>query len=123
LIPELVGRLPVLVALDELDEEALVEILREPKNALTKQYQKMVELEDLHLTFEPEALRAIARKAIDRGSGARGLRAIIEELLLDLMFELPSRSDIVEVVITKECVEDKSAPILIMEPDTQRKEA
>jgi ATP-dependent Clp protease ATP-binding subunit ClpX len=123
LIPELVGRLPVLVALDELDEEALVEILRAPKNALTKQYQKMVELEDLHLTFEPEALRAIARKAIDRGSGARGLRAIIEELMLDLMFELPSRSDIVEVVITKECVEDKSAPILIMEPDTQRKEA
>ena len=123
LIPELVGRLPVLVALDELDEESLVEILREPKNALTKQYQKMAELEDLHLTFEPAALRAIARKAIDRGSGARGLRAIIEELMLDLMFELPSRDDIVEVVITEECVEDKSAPILIMEPDTQRKEA
>jgi ATP-dependent Clp protease ATP-binding subunit ClpX len=123
LIPELVGRLPVIVALDELDEEALVDILREPKNALTKQYQKMAELEDLRLKFEPEALRAIARKAIDRGSGARGLRAIIEQVMLDLMFELPSRDDIVEVVITKECVEDNSAPILILEPDTQRKEA
>jgi len=123
LIPEMVGRLPVIVALDDLDEDALVDILREPKNALTKQYQKMAELEDLRLKFEPEALRAIARKAIDRGSGARGLRSIIEELMLDLMFELPSRDDIVEVVITKECVEDKSAPILIMEPDTQRKEA
>jgi len=123
LIPELVGRLPVIVALDELDEEALVDILREPKNALTKQYQKMAELEDLRLKFEPEALRAIARKAIDRGSGARGLRAIIEQVMLDLMFELPSRDDIVEVVITKECVEDKSAPILILEPDSQRKEA
>ena len=100
-----------------------MDILREPKNALTKQYQKLAELEDLRLKFEPEALRAIARKAIDRGSGARGLRAIIEELMLDLMFELPSRDDIVEVVITKECVEDKSAPILILEPDTQRKEA
>ena len=123
LIPELVGRLPVIVALDELDEDALVDILREPKNALTKQYQKMAELEDLRLKFEPEALRAIARKAVDRGSGARGLRAIIEELMLDLMFELPSRDDIVEVVITKESVEDNSAPILILEPDTQRKEA
>ena len=123
LIPELVGRLPVIVALDELDEDALVDILREPKNALTKQYQKMAELEDLRLKFEPEALRAIARKAVDRGSGARGLRAIIEELMLDLMFELPSRDDIVEVVITKESVEDNSAPILILEPDSQRKEA
>ena len=123
LIPELVGRLPVIVALEELDEDALVDILREPKNALTKQYQKMAELENLRLKFEPEALRSIARKAIDRGSGARGLRAIIEELMLDLMFELPSRDDIVEVVITQECVDDKSAPILILEPDTQRKEA
>ena len=123
LIPEMVGRLPVVVALDELDEDALVDILREPKNALTKQYKKMAELEDIQLKFEPDALSAIARKAVDRGSGARGLRAIIEEIMLDLMFELPSRDDIVEVVITKECVEDKSAPILILEPEAQRKEA
>jgi ATP-dependent Clp protease ATP-binding subunit ClpX len=123
LIPELVGRLPVIVALDELDEDALVDILMEPKNALVKQYQKMVELEDIGLTFEPDALRAIARKAIERGTGARGLRAIIEELMLDIMFELPSRGDVREVVITKECVEGKGNPILILEPEARRKEA
>jgi ATP-dependent Clp protease ATP-binding subunit ClpX len=123
LIPELVGRLPVTVALDELNEDHLVDILREPKNALSKQYQKIFELEDIRLKFESDALRAIARKAIERGSGARGLRAIIEELMLEIMFELPSRRDVREVVITKECVEDDSAPILIIEPEAQRKEA
>ncbi len=123
LIPELVGRLPVTVALDELNEDHLVDILREPKNALSKQYQKIFELEDIRLKFEPDALRAIACKAIERGSGARGLRAIIEELMLEIMFELPSRIDVREVVITKECVEDNSAPILIIEPEAQRKEA
>jgi ATP-dependent Clp protease ATP-binding subunit ClpX len=123
LIPEIVGRLPVVVALDDLSEDALVDILEKPKNALTKQYQKMVELEDIRLRFEPGALRAIARKAIDRGTGARGLRAIIEELMLDLMFELPSRGDVLEVVITEECVERKAPPMLILEPEAQRKEA
>jgi ATP-dependent Clp protease ATP-binding subunit ClpX len=123
LIPELVGRLPVTVALDDLDEPSLVEILQEPKNALVKQYQKMVGLERIGLRFEPEALRAIARKAIDRGTGARGLRAIIEELMLDIMFDIPSRDDVREVVITKECVEDNAAPMLILEPETHRKEA
>ncbi len=123
LIPEIVGRLPVLVALDDLNEDALVDILEKPKNALTKQYQKMVELEDIRLRFEPGALRAIARKAIDRGTGARGLRAIIEDLMLDLMFELPSRSDVLEVVITEECVERKAPPMLILEPEAKRKEA
>jgi ATP-dependent Clp protease ATP-binding subunit ClpX len=123
LIPELVGRLPVVVALDDLGEDALVDILQQPKNALVKQYQKMVELENIRLKFEPGALRAIARKALARGSGARGLRAIIEELMLDLMFELPARRDIREVVITEECVEGKSTPILIMEPEARRKEA
>ncbi|KPK80022.1 MAG: ATP-dependent Clp protease ATP-binding subunit ClpX [Gemmatimonas sp. SM23_52] len=123
LIPELVGRLPVTVALDELDEDALVDILQEPKNALVKQYQKMVELDDIRLKFEPGALRAIARKAIAHGSGARGLRAIIEDLMLDIMFELPSREDVREVVITEECVEGKSPPMLILEPGSQRKEA
>jgi ATP-dependent Clp protease ATP-binding subunit ClpX len=123
LIPEIVGRLPVLVALDELDEDSLVDILKEPKNALTKQFQKVFELEDIRLKFEPDALRAIACKAIERGTGARGLRAIIEELMLDIMFELPSRDDVLEVVITKECVEAASQPILILEPEVQRKEA
>ncbi|UCC73401.1 MAG: ATP-dependent Clp protease ATP-binding subunit ClpX [Gemmatimonadota bacterium] len=123
LIPEIVGRMPVVVALTDLDEEALIEILEKPKNALTKQYQKMAELEHVRLKFEPDALQAIARKAIDRGTGARGLRAIIEELMLDLMFELPSRPEVMEVVITKECVEGEAAPILILEPEAQRKEA
>jgi ATP-dependent Clp protease ATP-binding subunit ClpX len=123
LIPEIVGRLPVIVALDDLNEDALVDILEKPKNALTKQYQKMVELENIRLRFEPGALRAIARKAIERGGGARGLRAIIEELMLDLMFELPSRADVLEVVITEECVGRKAPPMLILEPEAQRKEA
>jgi ATP-dependent Clp protease ATP-binding subunit ClpX len=123
LIPEIVGRLPVVVALDDLSEDALVEILEKPKNALTKQYQKMVELEDIRLRFEPGALRAIARKAIDRGTGARGLRAIIEEVMLDLMFELPARGDVLEVVITEESVEREAPPMLILEPEAKRKEA
>ncbi len=123
LIPELVGRLPVTVALDELDENSLVDILQKPKNALVKQYRKMVELEGITLKFEQDALRAIARSAIDRGTGARSLRAIIEELMLDIMFDLPSRDDVLEVVITRECVEHKTAPILILEPEAQRKEA
>ncbi len=123
LIPELVGRLPVTVALDELDENSLVDILQKPKNALVKQYMKMVELEGITLKFEQDALRAIARSAIDRGTGARSLRAIIEELMLDIMFDLPSRDDVLEVVITRECVEHKTAPILILEPEAQRKEA
>ncbi len=123
LIPELVGRLPVTVALDELDENSLVDILQKPKNALVKQYRKMVELEGITLKFEQDALQAIARSAIDRGTGARSLRAIIEELMLEIMFDLPSRDDVLEVVITRECVEHKTAPILILEPEAQRKEA
>ena len=123
LIPELVGRLPVLVALDELDEAALMDILQTPKNALVKQYQKMVELEDIRLKFEEEALQAIVRRAIDRGTGARGLRAIIEEHLLNVMFDLPSRRDIQEVIITRECIEEGAEPILVLEAEAQRKEA
>ena len=89
LIPELVGRLPVVVSLEALDEEALVRILIEPKNALTKQYKKLFELEDVGLTFDPEALRAVAQKALKRGTGARGLRAILETMMTDIMFDLP----------------------------------
>ncbi|WP_420447004.1 ATP-dependent Clp protease ATP-binding subunit ClpX [Candidatus Palauibacter sp.] len=123
LIPELVGRLPVLVALHELDEDALVEILQRPKNALLKQYTKMFELEGVGLTLDPEALRAIARKTIDRGTGARGLRAVMESIMLDVMFDLPGRMDIREVVVTRETVEENNQPLLILEPGAKRREA
>ena len=123
LIPELVGRLPVLVALHDLDEDALVEILQRPKNALLKQYTKMFELEGVGLTLDPEALRAIARKTIDRGTGARGLRAVMESIMLDVMFDLPGRMDIREVVVTRETVEENNQPLLILEPEAKRREA
>jgi ATP-dependent Clp protease ATP-binding subunit ClpX len=99
LIPELVGRLPVTVSLEALDEEALIRILLEPRNALTKQYKKLFELENVGLTFDPEGLRAVAQKALKRGTGARGLRSILESLMTDLMFALPARGDVREVVI------------------------
>jgi len=123
LIPELVGRLPVTVHLDELDEEALVRILREPKNALVKQYAKMFELEGIGLTFDPAALDAIAARTLDRGTGARGLRAVIESIMRDVMFEIPSRDDVREVVVTQECVEQGTAPLLVLHPEAQKKEA
>jgi len=123
LIPELVGRLPVTVALDDLDEEALVRILQEPKNALVKQYQKMFELEGIGLTFDPGALREIARQTFGRGTGARGLRAVLERIMRDLMFELPSRSDVREVVVTPECAMGRVPPLLVLRPEAQRKEA
>ncbi len=123
LIPELVGRLPVAVSLDELDEESLVKILLEPKNALTKQYKKLFELENVGLTFEPDALRAVAQRAIKRGTGARGLRSILEDMMTDIMFELPDRSDIREVVITTECVTEGRTPLLVTERARAKKEA
>jgi ATP-dependent Clp protease ATP-binding subunit ClpX len=123
LIPELVGRLPVTVPLDSLDEDALVRILVEPKNALIKQYQKLFDLEDVRLTIEKDALRAIAQKAIKRGTGARGLRAILEELMTEIMFELPSRDDVREVAITAESVTDGRPPLLVTERPRQKKEA
>ena len=123
LIPELVGRLPVCVPLEALDEDALVRILKEPKNALTKQYQKLFELEEVKLTFEETALRAVAQKALKRGTGARGLRAILEELMTDVMFDLPSRDDIVEVKITEGCVMNGTPPLLEISPKRQKKEA
>lgn len=123
LIPELVGRLPVGVHLEELDAEALERILEEPKNALVKQYQKMFELEDVGLTFDRKAIKAISRKALERGTGARGLRSIIEGIMRDLMFEIPSRADVSEVVITSECVEQGTAPLLLLNPEEQKLEA
>ena len=123
LIPELVGRLPVMVSLEELDEESLVKILQEPKNALVKQYQKMFELEGIGLTFDPGALRNIAHQTLERGTGARGLRAVLERIMRDAMFELPSRSDVREVVVTPESASGRVPPLLVLRPEAQRKEA
>ena len=123
LIPELVGRLPVCVHLEELDERSLERILEEPKNALVKQYQKMFELEGVGLTFDRKAIKAISRKALERGTGARGLRSIIEGIMRDLMFEIPSRTDVSEVVITSECVEQGTAPLLLLNAEEQKLEA
>jgi ATP-dependent Clp protease ATP-binding subunit ClpX len=123
LIPELVGRLPVCVPLEALDENALVRILKEPKNALTKQYTKLFDLEEVKITFEESALRAVATKALKRGTGARGLRAILEEILMDVMFELPSREDVVEVKITEQCVTHGTPPMLEISTKRQKKEA
>ena len=123
LIPELVGRLPVVVPLESLDEESLVRILKEPKNALTKQYQKLFELETVRITFEESALRAIAQKALKRGTGARGLRAILEEILLNVMFDLPSRDDVVEVRVTESCIINGTPPMLEIAQKRQKKEA
>ena len=123
MIPELVGRLPVMVPLESLDEDALVRILIEPKNAITKQYQKLFELESVGLTFDAQALRAVARKAIKRSTGARGLRAILETVMTDLMFELPSRDDVREVIVTPECIIEGSPPLVVTERPRQIKEA
>jgi ATP-dependent clp protease, ATP-binding subunit clpX len=118
LIPEFVGRIPVLATLDLLDEESLVRILTEPKNSLVKQYTKLFEYDDTKLEFEPEALSAIAKKAIDRNTGARGLRSIIEHSLMETMYEIPSLENVEKVVVTKECIEDKDAKpsIIYMDP-------
>jgi ATP-dependent Clp protease ATP-binding subunit ClpX len=123
LIPELVGRMPVCVPLDALDEGALVQILKEPKNALVKQYQRLFDLEDVRISFEESALRAIAQKALRRGTGARGLRAILEETLLETMFDLPGRDDIVEVKVTEASVTTGGPPLLEIAPTRQKKEA
>ncbi|MGM0585734.1 MAG: ATP-dependent Clp protease ATP-binding subunit ClpX [Pseudomonadota bacterium] len=113
LIPEFVGRLPVIATLRDLDEEALVEILSVPKNALVKQYQRLFEMEDVKLTFTDDALRAIAKKAIERKTGARGLRSILEDVLLDTMFELPGSESVEEVVVNDDVVEGRAKPLLI----------
>jgi ATP-dependent Clp protease ATP-binding subunit ClpX len=115
LIPEFVGRLPVIGLLGELDKDALVKILTEPRNALTKQYQRIFEYEDVTLTFTKDALEAVAEKAMVRKIGARGLRLILEDLMLDLMYQLPSQNNITECVISREVVENKVAPIILME--------
>ena len=113
LIPEFIGRLPILVTLQDLDESALVRILKEPRNALVKQYASLFDMDGVELQFEEDALTAIAHKAIERKSGARGLRAIVEDTLLETMFEVPSRTDIGRVVVTKETITEGKQPLLI----------
>ena len=121
LIPEFVGRLPVLATLEDLDEDALVTILTEPKNALVKQYQRLFELEDAQLTFTDDALSAIARRAIERKTGARGLRSILEDILLNTMFDLPALENVQEVVVNEEAVTSEAQPLIIY-ADQKKKE-
>ncbi|WP_026693750.1 ATP-dependent protease ATP-binding subunit ClpX [Peribacillus kribbensis] len=118
LIPEFIGRLPVIATLEQLDEAALIEILTKPKNALVKQYQKMLELDNVDLEFEPDALSEISKKAIERKTGARGLRSIIEGIMLDVMFDLPSRDDIDKCIITAETVTENKPPKLLLTDGT-----
>jgi ATP-dependent Clp protease ATP-binding subunit ClpX len=121
LIPEFIGRLPVIATLEELDEKALIEILTKPKNALTKQYHKLFEYDDVQLEFEPEALKAVAKEAIKRNTGARGLRAILENAMLEVMYELPANSNIKKCVVTKEMIVNGGRPIMIMGDGTESK--
>jgi ATP-dependent Clp protease ATP-binding subunit ClpX len=119
LIPEFVGRLPVVATLDELHEEALIDILTKPKNALIKQYQKLFEFEDVRLRFADGALRAVARQALRRKSGARGLRSILEIVMLDLMYDIPSRDDVEECVINEEVIEQGSKPLMVLKQEAE----
>jgi ATP-dependent Clp protease ATP-binding subunit ClpX len=119
LIPEFVGRIPVIATLEELNESALVDILTKPKNALMKQFQKLFEFEDVRLRFTDGALGAIARQALSRKSGARGLRSILEAVMLDLMYEIPSRDDVEECVINQEVIEQKAAPLLVYKREAE----
>ena len=122
LIPEFIGRLPVIATLTDLDEEALITILTAPKNALVKQYQRLFDLEDVKLTFTDDALKAIARRAIKRKTGARGLRSIMEDILLDSMFELPGLDSVTEVVVNEEAVDNPAAKPLQIHAEMAKKE-
>ena len=121
MIPEFVGRLPVMVTLSALDEKALVKILREPKNALVKQYQKLFEMDNSQLEFTDEALAQIAQEAIKRKTGARGLRSILEDIMLEIMYELPRRNDIQKCVVTKEVVLNREEPIIVTSIEKRKK--
>ncbi|GAA5442251.1 ATP-dependent Clp protease ATP-binding subunit ClpX [Microbulbifer sp. NBRC 101763] len=123
LIPEFVGRLPVTATLEELDREALVQILTEPRNALTKQYGKLFEMEDVELDFRPDALDAVATKAMERKTGARGLRSIMESVLLETMYDIPSTDNVAKVVIDEAVIKGESAPLLVYESETQPQKA
>ena len=119
IIPEFIGRIPVIATLELLDEDALMRILQEPKNALVKQYKKLLELDDVELEFEEDALRAIAKKAIERNTGARGLRSIVEATMMESMYEVPSRDDIKKVIVTKESVNDSKDPIMVLKDEEE----
>ena len=119
LIPEFIGRLPVIATLEDLDEEALVRILTEPKNALTKQYKALFEMDGVNLDFRDDALKAIARKAIERKTGARGLRSILENILMDPMFEIPTASNIQDVVINEDVVKGTTPPLMVHAPSAK----
>ena len=123
LIPELVGRIPIVVTLNQLDRETLINILTEPKNALVKQYAKLFEMDGVELEFEKEALEAIADEALKRKTGARGLRAIMEELMLDVMFDIPSRDDVAKCVVTLDTVVNKQHPQIIIGESLKKKKA
>jgi ATP-dependent Clp protease ATP-binding subunit ClpX len=124
LIPEFIGRLPLIASVSKLDTEALVQILTEPRNALVKQYQKLFELDGVELEFTEDAIASIAEKALERGTGARGLRAIIEEVLLHVMYDVPSRADVARVIVNRGVVEDDVAPELVpREPEAKKKKS
>ncbi|MCL6477772.1 MAG: ATP-dependent Clp protease ATP-binding subunit ClpX [Peptococcaceae bacterium] len=122
LIPEFVGRLPIIVTLDALDEDALVRILTEPRNALVKQYEKLFDLDGVNLEFQPEALKTVAQEALKRKTGARGLRAILEEIMLDVMYEIPSRQDIAKCIITRDTILKKEKPLIVSVDRKKKKE-
>ena len=121
MIPEFVGRIPVMAALDPLDEKALIEIITKPRNALVKQYQKLLRMDNIQLEFEEDAIVAIAQEAFRRRTGARALRGIVEEIMLDVMYELPSRKDVQDCTITKDMVEKRSTADLLVHPTSFRK--
>ena len=121
MIPEFIGRLPIIATLKELDKEALIKITTEPKNALVKQYKKLLKMDDVELEFEREALEAIVDKAIERKTGARGLRSIIEEIMRDIMFDIPSNEKIEKCIITRETVVDNAGPRIIENPNKIKK--
>ena len=123
MIPEFIGRLPIIASLKELDKEALIKITTEPKNALVKQYKKLLKMDDVELIFEPEALDAIVDKAIERKTGARGLRSIIEEIMRDIMFDIPSNEKIEKCIITRDTVINNASPRIIENPDKEKKTA
>ena len=122
LIPEFIGRLPAIVTLKELSEDALVRILTEPKNALVKQYKKLFEIDNVELEFEPEAIRAIAKQAIERKTGARGLRSIIEKVMTDIMYEIPSREDVAKCIVTEGTITDSVQPTLVFASEEDSRE-
>lgn len=119
IIPEFIGRIPVVATLELLDEDALVSILKEPKNSLVKQFQKLFELDGVELEFEDAALRAIAKKAIERNTGARGLRSIVENIMMDIMYEIPSRDDIKKIILTEESVKEESNPVIVLKDEEE----